>query len=244
MDIEDFDQSASQDRMGGELGADREMKIRKSDLTQQKIVDAALELFREQGYDKTTMRAVAKRAGVSVGNAYYYFASKEELVQGYYALLLTSFSERVEPILQDQHAFRDRLEGVLAAWVENARPYHGFAGEFFRHAANPSSPLSPFSPESSQTRDATTDIYRRLVDGSHRLRVSEAVLHVLPEMLWMYQMGVVLYWVFDDSDGQTKTLQLIERTVPIVSRLVSLSKVPGLQSTAKDLVKLFEQLRH
>ena len=50
----------------------------------QDIIDVAAELFQENGYDRTTMRAIAKEAGVSVGNAYYYFSSKEQLVQGFY----------------------------------------------------------------------------------------------------------------------------------------------------------------
>src|SRR5690349_346575 len=52
--------------------------------TRAAIAAAAQELFLERGYDKTTMRAVADRAGVSIGNAYYYFASKEHLVQAFY----------------------------------------------------------------------------------------------------------------------------------------------------------------
>ena len=40
-----------------------------------------MRLFRENGYEATTMRAIAKEAGVATGNAYYYFGSKEELIQ-------------------------------------------------------------------------------------------------------------------------------------------------------------------
>ena len=47
----------------------------KSARTRSAIIDAALRLFRERGYEATTMRAIAAEAGVSVGNAYYYFDS-------------------------------------------------------------------------------------------------------------------------------------------------------------------------
>ena len=57
---------------------------RKSVRTRSAIIDAALRLFRERGYEATTMRAIAAEAGVSVGNAYYYFESKEQLIQGFY----------------------------------------------------------------------------------------------------------------------------------------------------------------
>src|SRR5579859_3770060 len=51
------------------------------------ILDTALRLFRERGYGRTTMRAIADEAGVAVGNAYYYFGSKEHLVQEFYTRL-------------------------------------------------------------------------------------------------------------------------------------------------------------
>ena len=49
----------------------------KSEQTRALILETAMRLFQERGYDKTTMRAIAKEAGVSVGNAYYYFEGKE-----------------------------------------------------------------------------------------------------------------------------------------------------------------------
>lgn len=55
-------------------------KTGKSEQTRALILQTAMRLFRERGYDRTTMRAIAQEAGVSVGNAYYYFESKEKLL--------------------------------------------------------------------------------------------------------------------------------------------------------------------
>jgi AcrR family transcriptional regulator len=54
--------------------------------TRAAIVETALALFRERGFEAATMREIASRAGVSTGNAYYYFGSKEELIQEFYAI--------------------------------------------------------------------------------------------------------------------------------------------------------------
>ena len=59
-------------------------KQARGEQTRASIIDAPLGLFSEKGYEATTMRAIAERAGVSLGNAYYYFASKEQLIQGFY----------------------------------------------------------------------------------------------------------------------------------------------------------------
>ena len=55
--------------------------------TRQHILDTALNLFASQGYQKTTLREIATRAGVSLGLAYRYFARKEELVAALYEQL-------------------------------------------------------------------------------------------------------------------------------------------------------------
>src|SRR4051812_16540464 len=54
-----------------------EKRITKGDLTRERIFTVALNLFREKGFEGTTMREVAAAANMSLGAAYYYFASKE-----------------------------------------------------------------------------------------------------------------------------------------------------------------------
>src|SRR5438445_2713544 len=71
----------------------------KSEQTRALILETALRLFRERGYDRTTMRAIAEEAGVSVGNAYYYFASKEHLVQGFYDRIAEEHRDRLPEAL-------------------------------------------------------------------------------------------------------------------------------------------------
>jgi AcrR family transcriptional regulator len=63
------------------MSKQKAVKTVKGDQTKALILETALEMFRERGYDETTMRAVAQKAGVSLGNAYYYFHSKEYLIR-------------------------------------------------------------------------------------------------------------------------------------------------------------------
>src|ERR1700740_314025 len=59
-------------------------RTRRGEQTRAQILETALALFRDHGYEGTTMRAIARAAGVAVGNAYYYFRSKEALIQEFY----------------------------------------------------------------------------------------------------------------------------------------------------------------
>ena len=214
----------------------------KAEQTRRTIVDAAMRLFRTAGYDRSTMRAIAAEAGVSVGNAYYYFGSKEHLVQAFYDQLQTEHAEAAGLVLVKEKTFAGRLEGVLLAWLDVASAHHAFAGQFFKNAAEPTSPLSPFSTESAPAREASIALFATLLDGSDA-KVAPALRRELPELLWLLQMGMVLFWVYDQSPDQARTRMMARRVVPIVDRLVRLSRLPVVRGVVDDVVGLMRELR-
>src|SRR3954469_23490284 len=81
----------------------------KSEQTRELIVETALRLFRERGFEATTMRAIAAEAGVSVGNAYYYFSSKEQLVQAYYDRAQAAHEAACQEVFASERSFAGRL---------------------------------------------------------------------------------------------------------------------------------------
>jgi AcrR family transcriptional regulator len=210
--------------------------------TRAAITDAALELFRSRGYEATTMRAIAQRAGVSTGNAYYYFSSKEDLIQEFYARSHAEHLAASRAVLDREHDFTSRLAGTLRALIDVQAPYHAFAATFYKHAAEPTSPLSPFSRQSSPTREASIALYREVLEGSDA-RVGGDLRGRLPELLWLASMGVILYWVHDTSPGCARTYRLIDGAVPVIWRLVAAARIPVLRATLRDITALIDNLR-
>lgn len=219
-----------------------EPRPRKSEQTKARIVDVALDLFLEHGFEGTTMRAIAKAADVSVGNAYYYFDSKEHLIQEYYGRIQQMHAAAVRPKLETARTLADRLRAVVRTHIDVIEPYHDFAGVLFKSAADPKSPLSPFSAESSEAREASLALFTELVDGSDA-KLAKDLRAELPELLWLYQLGLVLYWVHDDSPGTERTYILIERTVPLIDKLISLSRLPVVRPITRQVIDLVRELR-
>jgi AcrR family transcriptional regulator len=227
-----------------DFGAQKDDKPRRArgEQTRQLILETALRLFRERGYAETTMRAIAKEAGVAVGNAYYYFDSKEHLIQGFYDNNQAAHRVAAERVLAGDRDFAARLRGVLHAGIDVNAPYHSFAATFFKTAAEPSSPLSPFSSESSPAREAAIGIFREVVDGSSA-KLDPELRKELPELLWLGWMGVVLFWVHDKSPGQRRTRRLIDGAVPLVDRLVALSRLRVLRPALRQILGLIDTIR-
>ena len=51
--------------------------VKEPDVRKQEILDGAIRVFAEKGYDKTTIGILAKELGISQGLCYRYFSSKE-----------------------------------------------------------------------------------------------------------------------------------------------------------------------
>ncbi|OXM62462.1 TetR/AcrR family transcriptional regulator [Amycolatopsis vastitatis] len=213
----------------------------KSEETRSLIVTTAMRLFTENGYDRTTMRAIAAEAGVSVGNAYYYFSSKEQLVQGFYDEIARQHQAAARPLLESETGFAARLRAVLLCWLDIAEPYHRFGTQFFVNAADPESPLSPFSDDSSAARKASIGLMREVVNGSD-VKLDPELRDQLPELLWLGQMGVVLFWVHDRSPGTKRSRMLVERSVPLITRLAALSRLRMFRPVSREVVDLIREL--
>ncbi|MET9918080.1 TetR family transcriptional regulator [Streptomyces sp. NPDC059605] len=215
-------------------------KAPKSEQTRTLILETALRLFQERGYDRTTMRAIAQEAGVSVGNAYYYFTSKEHLVQGFYDRLAAEHAAAVQKVLDEEKDLAARMRGVLLTWLDVAEPYHRFAAQFFKNAADPESPLSPFSAQSVAAREAAIAIHRRCLEGS-ATKTDPELDDYLPQLMWLVQMGLVLYWVYDRTEHAERSRRLVERCTPIGARVIALSRFRALRPVVRQVHDVLEE---
>ncbi|MFJ9621438.1 TetR family transcriptional regulator [Streptomyces sp. NPDC101181] len=214
--------------------AARSGRAPKSEQTRTLILETALGLFAERGYDRTTMRAIAQEAGVSVGNAYYYFSSKEHLVQNFYDRIAAEHAARVGPVLDGDRDLAARLRGLLLGWLDVAEPYHRFAAQFFKNAADPDSPLSPFSEDSAAAREAVISLHERCLTGAD-VKSDPELAPLLPQLMWLMHMGLVLFWVYDRSPGAERSRRLVERTAPIAARAVALSRFRVLRPLVRQV---------
>src|SRR5271169_4152889 len=85
----------------------------KAETTATKILEAALALFREQGFDTATMRGIAERAGVATGAAYYYYASKDAIVMDFYQRACDEMQESIRLRLESVENLEDGLSGLI-----------------------------------------------------------------------------------------------------------------------------------
>lgn len=217
-------------------------KLSKSEQTRSLILQTALDLFRERGYEETTMRAIAERANISLGNTYYYFKSKEVLIQEFYAHTHGEHVLASTPVLAQEKTLKGRLLGVMKAKLTTIQPYHAFSGVLFKTAADPKSPLNPFSEDSTRTREESTELFAEVLRGA-KGKVPLELQSELANLLWVYHMGVVLFWIHDNSPGCRRTHLLVDHTVDIIVKLIALASTPLLIPLRKKILRMMLDLR-
>lgn len=212
----------------------------KSDETRARILAAAMDLFRRRGFEETTMREIATEAGVATGAAYYYFDSKEAIVLAFYDQAQMEMEPLLEEALASARDLKARLHALLEIKLRYFEPNRRLLGALSAHA-DPEHPLSPFGSQTSAMRERDMKFFERALDGS-RTRITADLKPHLPRVLWMYQMGVILFWIYDRSAAQKRTRALLVKSVAIVARLIQLAGFPLLRPVRRMVVDLVETM--
>lgn len=84
--------------------------------TRRAILDAAVRLSREKGFDKVTIRALCAAAGVTTGAFYHHFTSKEDLLEQGFSSLDVYLEEAMAPY--DGHPALSRLQALLRSYAQ------------------------------------------------------------------------------------------------------------------------------
>ena len=217
-------------------------KTAKGEQTKALILSTALELLHERGYEATTMRAIAEKAGVSLGNAYHYFGSKDHLIQAFYHRTHEDHLRASLPALGKESSLKARLLSVMRLKIETLEPYHEFAGVLFQTAADPHSPLNPFAHAAAPVRRDSIKLFEQLVEQT-KARIPGDLRAELPYLLWLYHMGIILFWIHDSSRKRARTYRLIDQTVELLDKLISLASNPLMRPVRKRALKLVVELR-
>lgn len=218
--------------------ADAAISIKKSEVTRARILDVALDLFRSHGFEETTMRGIAAGAGVSLGSAYYYFESKEDLVMAFYERAIEAMTPRMEAALAGTSHFEEKVEALLAVKFEYFQPNRTFLGALLRHAADPQNRLSPFSEATRHIRERDQAYFARIIDESRDVRVPTELAPHLPKLLWLYQMGLILYWIYDRSPSQRQTRILRKKSLALLVSGLKMSRFALLKPLRSKIVEL------
>jgi AcrR family transcriptional regulator len=185
------------------------------DTRRRRIVAAALDLFQAKGFDRTTTRAIAKKAGIAEGTLFNYFPTKEDIALHFFGM---EVDHAIAAVRTDKRLKRAPLEEQLFALVQRQleflAPYERFIGEAVVQALRPGSRLGPLGPvQAPQQR--YLEYVQELVDRARPAPSGWPLTAWAPQAFWLFYLAVILYWLHDSSVGKQHTLAFLDRSLAL-----------------------------
>jgi AcrR family transcriptional regulator len=190
----------------------------KAQLTRSHILSTALRVFRERGLESATMRELAAAAGASLGSAYYYFPSKEAIIQAYY---------------DDVQA--ERLRAAFHSKLDILQGDRKLLSALFRFTGEPHHPLSALGHGTRKNRQQSMSVFLVALGEE---RFPDDIRAILPPALWALHMGILLYFIYDDSPEQQRTRRLVDGVLTLIVRLLALAKLSVLKPVRGSILAL------
>ncbi|HET9452917.1 MAG TPA: TetR/AcrR family transcriptional regulator [Gemmatimonadaceae bacterium] len=212
----------------------------KGEETRRRIYDAALVLFRERGFETATMRDVASAAGMSLGAAYHYFPSKDAIVLAYYDEVTAEHERRVLAELGKTKGLRERLRVPFHTKLDILEGDRPLMGALLRFAGQPGHPLSFLGPTTRPMQLRNMAIFGESLRGAS---LPDDTRVLAPVALWAMHMGLLLYFIYDDSPGQRRTRRLADAGVELFVAALRMAKLPLMRGMRRKLLETLRDAR-
>ncbi len=198
------------------------MKVTQSakEKTKIKILQSAVDLIIEKGFDNASLREMAKNAGVSNPTIYNYFPSKEKLLYGY---IEQKHSEAIAAIhtIEDFHTYtlREQLQTLMETELELYLEDREFIVQIYEMA---------FHSSAVRVEDiyATKASFVEIVTEMMEIAIESGEIeeppfkNYLPQLFWDYYIAVVAYWVKDESESFENTTQFIDHSMGVLEAVL------------------------
>src|SRR6266436_6926166 len=152
-----------------------------------RIVKAALSLFQSRGFDATTTKAIARKAGIAEGTVFNYFKSKEDIALHFFEQEVDQAiaAVRENPRLR-KAPLEEKLFTLVHSQLEFLAPYERFIGAAFIQALKPASPLGPFSHRAKELRHRYVGFVQELFEESLPRQKQNPLAFLAPDVFWIY----------------------------------------------------------
>lgn len=207
----------------------------KGQQTRQTILETAIRLFAEQGYEATTMRDIAAAADCSPGLTYRYFSQKEELVIALYEhLALESLAHTHQlPI----GTMADRYHALMQHKMTQVQPYRAALAAMFGAMMRPDVEMSVWGKRTTEGRDTMLEVFNHLVQDATD-KPSQPLANSLATLMYCFHLLLLLFWLYDKSAENRSTLMLLEFIHESLKLFRPMLLMPLISKTAVKLASI------
>ncbi|MDD9301479.1 MAG: TetR family transcriptional regulator [Desulfobacter sp.] len=185
-----------------------------------KLLAALVDIVIQKDLKTATMREIARRAGLGDATIYNYFPTKDAMVYAYYEDRFDQVTQRLVAVPKfNTYTFQEQLQVFFETKLELLLPDREFLEKTFKSA------FFTLSQDYGRVRPAKEKflaIVREIFEAAIEAKEIEdqVFLDLLIQFFWEYYVGIILYWLKDDSDSFESTTLLIDKSIDIASAVI------------------------
>lgn len=190
-----------------------------------RLYDTAIRMISERGYEATTLREIAKEAGVSVGLLYRYFPSKQAVIITLYDELSQDFAR--EAATMKAGKWRDRFVFALQTSLRVLQPH--------RTALRALIPVlvgdpddGVFAASTAFSRQRVQRVFEEAIGGAADAP-KPPLAAALGRLLYLVHLAVLLWWLLDKTPRQRATQALVALTEQLLPSAALTLRLPPIR---------------
>jgi AcrR family transcriptional regulator len=198
----------------------RGKRVENKENTRQAILRAALELFAEQGFFRTTTKAISRKAGIAEGTLFNYFQTKEDLALYFFETELVEVIEWYECDRRIKRAaLAEKLFAIIHHFLERLAPYEEFIGAVYLRALAPTSKLNPWSLQTQERNFRYLRFIRGILAEAETAGELPPVGDFGAYAFGLFHLAMMTHWLRDRSRGKEQTLALLDRCLKLATHV-------------------------
>jgi AcrR family transcriptional regulator len=213
----------------------RKSSERKSERTREHLLAVCQAEFARRGFEACTMRQLADAAEMSAAAFYYYFASKEEIVAAFYQRSLAAHLGRAQALIKPGASVAENLRRVIESRFAELANDRSMLKILRRYAFETDHLASPFHHSHRAIREASVNLFADILVHAHE-PIPAQLRREVAQALWLFHLGVLGYWISDESPQQQRTHDLLDAALTALDPLVRLLCAPGVALFAAPIL--------
>jgi AcrR family transcriptional regulator len=205
--------------------------------TRRHVLRTAVDLITQQGYEATSMKQIARAAGIGDATIYNYFPTKEKLLLGYYEISIGDVLEQLEETPQlEQFSLQERLQLLVDGVLERLLPDREFV-DITRTIVG-KSPLLMMRDDMPGQQALKRTLIEFLDAAERSGEIARCDFkNLLAGLFGDYLFAVIVYWLKDESEEFSDTTQLVDLTLAVLVLALKSGLINKLSELASFVIR-------
>jgi len=212
------------------ISKEKQVKVKKQ------ILNCAIDLISDNGYKKTSMSKIAKKAKIGEATIYNYFPTKEHILfEYYYELQLQTKKILLQTKEFHQFSLKEQLQLLINTQIELLSNNRTFVLEIYEEIFYKTFTHPAMNKGNNELISMISELFDIAIEAKEieDMPFSNTILNLACD----YIFGVIYYWIQDESKNYDNTTVMIDKSLEIIYAVLQSGLINKIEDLLNFIIK-------